>query len=100
METRERNRDYCNLSGRNDGNPTISVMMEIRQKGTDFKEYLQLNFIGPYGLDEWQIVGSTNKLENIGRGADLRREGGGDYRTSFENFEFEENPNGGHKKTI
>lgn len=37
---------------------------------------------------------STTKLENIGRQTDLKREGRGDNRPSFKNFEFEKNPNG------
>lgn len=70
--------------------------MEIGLRRTDFKRYLgdKIDWTRLYCLDEWQIVVSTSKLENIGRQADLKREGGGDNRPSFKNFEFEKNPNG------
>lgn len=35
LEAKERKKGYVNLSGRNDEDPTITVMMEIGEKGTD-----------------------------------------------------------------
>lgn len=42
LEARETRRGYCNLSGRNDEDLTIAVMMEVGQEETDFKGYLDV----------------------------------------------------------
>lgn len=48
LGTRERKRGYCSLSGKNNEDPTGTVMTEIGQRGTDSKEHLGVKILSDH----------------------------------------------------